>query len=122
MTLSPAGTTESRPLTQSWTTFSHPGGTEFGNGRDAKPGFFSSLLKLMGLSQDLRSALADDSAGSHGVARGNSRQNGAVRDAKPVDTVDLKLKPSSAQLITARLNPCPSFDSLFPSLSGAVQK
>jgi hypothetical protein len=31
------------------------------------------------------------------------------------------LKPSSAQTITARLNPCPSFDSLFPNLSGAVQ-
>ena len=31
------------------------------------------------------------------------------------------VKPSSAQTITARLNPCPSFDSLFPSLSGAVQ-
>ena len=25
-----------------------------------------------------------------------------------------RLKPSSAQTITARLNPCPSFDSLFP--------
>src|SRR5882757_7815420 len=32
-----------------------------------------------------------------------------------------RLKPSSAQTITARLNPCPSFDSLCPSLSGAVQ-
>src|SRR6267154_2197626 len=36
-------------------------------------------------------------------------------------SVPQRLKPSSAQPITARLNPCPSFDSLFPSLSGAVQ-
>jgi hypothetical protein len=36
-------------------------------------------------------------------------------------SVPQRLKPSSAQTITARLNPCPSFDSLFPSLSGAVQ-
>src|SRR6266851_3064122 len=35
--------------------------------------------------------------------------------------VPQRLKPSSAQTITARLNPCPSFDSLCPSLSGAVQ-
>src|SRR6267154_6351969 len=36
-------------------------------------------------------------------------------------SVPQRLKPSSAQPFTARLNPCPSFDSLFPSLSGAVQ-
>ena len=36
-------------------------------------------------------------------------------------SVPQRLKPSSAQTITARLNPCPSLDSLFPSLSGAVQ-
>src|SRR6267154_4291205 len=36
-------------------------------------------------------------------------------------SVPQRLKPSSAQTITARLNPCPSFDSLFPSRSGAVQ-
>src|SRR5258708_34721796 len=36
-------------------------------------------------------------------------------------SVPQRLKPSSAQPITARLNPCPSLDSLFPSLSGAVQ-
>src|SRR5713226_5122157 len=36
-------------------------------------------------------------------------------------SVPQRLKPSSAQTITARLNPCPSFNSLFPSLSGAVQ-
>jgi hypothetical protein len=35
-------------------------------------------------------------------------------------SVPQRLKPSSAQTITARLNPCPSFDSLLPSLSGAV--
>src|SRR5713226_5416319 len=35
-------------------------------------------------------------------------------------SVPQRLNPSSAQTITARLNPCPSFDSLFPSLSGAV--
>src|SRR5882724_8521917 len=31
------------------------------------------------------------------------------------------LQPSSAQPFAARLNPCPSFDSLFPSCSGTVQ-
>src|SRR5258708_37749746 len=36
-------------------------------------------------------------------------------------SIPQRLKPSSAQTITARLNPCPSFDSLCPSLSGAVQ-
>src|SRR5258705_384226 len=36
-------------------------------------------------------------------------------------SVPQRLKPSSAETITARLNPCPSFNSLFPSLSGAVQ-
>src|SRR5713226_6232516 len=36
-------------------------------------------------------------------------------------SVPQRLKPSSAQTITARLNPCPSFEGLFPSLSGAVQ-
>jgi hypothetical protein len=32
-------------------------------------------------------------------------------------SVPQRLKPSSAQTITARLNPCPSFDSLCPSLT-----
>jgi hypothetical protein len=36
-------------------------------------------------------------------------------------SVPQRLKPSSAQSFTARVNPCPSFDGLFPSLSGAVQ-
>ena len=36
-------------------------------------------------------------------------------------SVPQRLKSSSAQTITLRLNPCPSFDSLCPSLSGAVQ-
>jgi hypothetical protein len=46
------------------------------------------------------------------------RDDLAPRESK---NVPQRLKPSSARTITARLNPCPSFDSLFPSLSGAVQ-
>src|ERR1700753_644948 len=63
----------------------------------------SGPMKFVGLFQDFRGALADDSAWSHGVARGNSGQNRAVRDAKPVDTVNLELRIDDRHRIASHL-------------------
>jgi hypothetical protein len=45
----------------------------------------------MGTLQDLCGTLADDDAGSHGVAGGDVGHDGAVRDAKVVDAINLEI-------------------------------
>src|SRR5262249_2878448 len=45
---------------------------------------------LVGSSQQLPGALADDDAGCHCIAGGHSRHDGPIRDPKVFDSIDLK--------------------------------
>src|SRR6476661_5636711 len=48
-------------------------------------------LQFVFLPEDFRGTLADDDAGSHGIAGGHARHDRAVCNAKVFDPVDLKL-------------------------------
>jgi hypothetical protein len=40
--------------------------------------------------QDFSGTFADDDSGSHGVAGGHTRHDGAIGDSKILDSIDLK--------------------------------
>src|SRR5260221_10709034 len=53
--------------------------------------------------QGFRGTLADDDAGSHGVAGRHARHDRAIRDAKVFDSIDLKLGVYDRHRIAAHL-------------------
>jgi len=47
-------------------------------------------MNLVVTPQNFSGTLADDDAGSHCVARGHARHDGAVGDSEILDSIDLK--------------------------------
>jgi hypothetical protein len=51
---------------------------------------FVKSMNLVVTPQNFSGTLADDDAGSHCVARGHARHDGAVGDSEILDSIDLK--------------------------------
>src|SRR5215510_54814 len=70
---------------------------------DLRSARYRGCLQHMVVAQNLCGTLADDDAGSHGIACGHSWHHGTICDAKVFDSIHLKLGVDNRHRISSHL-------------------